>query len=186
MFMPVRFNFSPKPSESRIPPVPWIIKALDHGQCLRNRQDVAGEPWKGRSRDIEPDEDLGHALGFDALDLLVGGVIVDHTTENHIHECVNPQRGEQDEQLCSSEGRRLGLVQRRVGTHDQTQTFPTTADDDHPAEFLTVENGQRKVADEGHSEEDGEDNGGGGTGTVGILRILIGEICVNSSVLRGS
>ena len=98
--------------------------------------------------------------------MFLGKEVVDHATEEHVIECVDPDGGEEDEEFFGEIETEADLMLGCDTAKGETGCFPCTGLDDDPAEFHAVMDCLDDVAGCADAEEDGEDDGGGDGGRV--------------------
>ena len=121
---------------------------------------------------IKPYEYLDYLDTLNAEDLLRWSEEVDHATENHVYECVDPHWSEQDEDL-SGEGKGQALLIAGSGrTEGEGCEFPGNTHDQDPAELLLgVMKCLEDVDEEADAEGDGENDGGCEGGIVHVIGV---------------
>ena len=103
--------------------------------------------------DVEDDEEAGQALRFDMPDRDVGEQEVHDASQGHVRERVDPEWGEEDEELGDEGWAALVLHGHRYDSGYETAGFPYGAHDEHPAVRFAVEEGLSDMG-EGDSTED--------------------------------
>jgi len=92
--------------------------------CLNWSIEVLTSNLGEEGDDIEPYKDLGNLDSFDAPYLLLRKKEVDHASQNHVDEGVDPYRSDQDEDLGDGLKSSALLVFGSCDAYGETGKFP--------------------------------------------------------------
>lgn len=115
-------------------------------------------------------------MSWNAKSLPLWQEIIYHASHNHIHECVDPERGDKDQDEPDSVPHFLCLVIDRHDAKDKCSGLPETAHGNNNSVPFLVYDTLRYMCSCCEAEEDDEKVGGCDGGTE-VAPLVLGVIC---------
>ena len=138
---------------------------LRAGGLGRGRQRAAGG-LDEEGAHVTEDEDERDALRFEAEDAVIDEKEMGHAAEDHVDEGVDPQGGEEDEELLRGCGGAVQLLLDADGAEYVPCCLPRTAHYEDPGKGFPVQDGLQGVGEGREAEEADEEDCGAVGGAV--------------------